>query len=124
MIKYQILDQLLVDWFTKSKFPPIAHDVSMGGDITKEQAISHAQYINLVYSQSGTLYELIPNTPRPTNDPSRPTPELHFDSLIGSIKHNHHHLKLGTKSHPLLPQLLPRLCLIPNQLPLLLNPSR
>ena len=71
MIKSQIPEQLLVDWFTKSLLPPIAHDVSMGSDATKEQVISHAQYLVLVYSQFGTLYELIPNAPRPTNDPPR-----------------------------------------------------
>ena len=44
------MDQLLADWFTKSLLPPIAQDVAMGGAITKEQAISRAQYLELVYS--------------------------------------------------------------------------
>lgn len=35
----------------------------MGGAITEEQAIAHAQYLDLVYSQYGTLYDLIPNAP-------------------------------------------------------------
>ena len=85
MIKAQILDQLLTDWFTKSLFPPIACDVAMGGVVIKEQAISRAQYLDLVYSQSSTLYELIPNAPKPTNDPSRPSPEPHVDGLIGLV---------------------------------------
>lgn len=50
MIKATIQDQLLVDWFTKSLFPPIARDVAMGGVVIKEQEISHAQYLDLVYS--------------------------------------------------------------------------
>ena len=57
----------------------------MGGTITEEQAISHAQYLDLVYSQSGTLYDLISNDPRPKNDPSRPTPKPHVDGIIGSV---------------------------------------
>ena len=61
LIKATIPDQLLSDWFTKSLLPPIAHDVAMGGAVTEEQAISHAQYLDLVYSQSGTLYDLIPH---------------------------------------------------------------
>ena len=85
MIKAQIPDQRLTDWFTKSIFPPIASDVAMGGVVTEEQAISHAQYLDLVYSQSGTLYELIPNTPRPKNNPSRHTPEPHVDGLIALV---------------------------------------
>ena len=40
LIKTPILDQLLVDWFTKSLFPPIARDVAMGGDVSEEQSIS------------------------------------------------------------------------------------
>ena len=41
----------------------------MGGVVTEEKEISRAQYLDLVYSQSGTLYDLIPNAPQPTNDP-------------------------------------------------------
>ena len=70
MIKAPIPDQILIDWFTKYLLPPIAQDVAMGGEITKEQAIARAQYLDLVYSQSGTLYELIPTAPRPSTDPS------------------------------------------------------
>ena len=51
LIKAPIPNQLLDDWFTKSLLPPIARDVSMGGVVTKEKAISHAQYLELVYSQ-------------------------------------------------------------------------
>ena len=42
----------------------------MGGCITEEKAISHAQYLDLVYSQSGTLYKLLRNAPRPSSDPA------------------------------------------------------
>lgn len=57
----------------------------MGGAVTEEQAISHAQYLDLVYSQSGTLYDLIPHAPRPTYDPSKP-PQAHSDIIIGLVK--------------------------------------
>ena len=69
----------------KSLLPPIARDVAMGAVVTEEQAISHAQYLDLVYSQLGTLYALIPNAPRPTNDPSRTSLEPCVDGTIGSI---------------------------------------
>ena len=49
LIKSQILDQLLEDWFTKSVMPPIAQYVAMGGAVTEEKAISHSQYLDLVY---------------------------------------------------------------------------
>ena len=50
LIKAPIPDQLLAYWFTKSLLPPIARDVSMGSVVTEEQAISRAQYLDLVYS--------------------------------------------------------------------------
>ena len=68
IIKDPIVDQLLVDWFTKSLLPPISQDVAMGGVVTKEQAISRAQYLELVYSQSRTLYDLIPQAPHPSTN--------------------------------------------------------
>ena len=32
----------------------------MSGAFTEEQAIRHAQHLDLVYSQAGTLYNIIP----------------------------------------------------------------
>jgi hypothetical protein len=77
---------LLAEWFTKSLLPQIARDVAMGGVVTEEEAIARAQYLDLVYSQSDTLYELISNATRATNDPSKPSTTSHADGVIGSIK--------------------------------------
>ena len=85
LIKAPIPDQLLADWFTKSWFPLIAQDEAMGGVITKEQAISRAQYLHLVYSQSRTLFDLIPQAPRPSTDLAKPPVEVPFDGVVGSI---------------------------------------
>ena len=49
-IKAPILDQLLVDWFTKSLLPLISQDVAMGSAVTEEQEISRAQYLDFIYS--------------------------------------------------------------------------
>ena len=77
---------MLADWFTKSLLPPIAQDVAMGGAVTEEQAIGRAQYLDLVYSQSGTLYDLIPQAPRPSTDPTKPPAEVPVDAIVGSIQ--------------------------------------
>jgi hypothetical protein len=85
LIKVTLPDQLLAEWFTKSLIGPISHDVSMGGVVTEEKAISRAQYLHLVYSQTGTLYNLISDAPRPSTNPT-PTPPLAShatDSVIG-----------------------------------------
>jgi hypothetical protein len=42
----------------------------MGGVITEEYSISRAQYLDLVYSQIGTLYDLIPDAPIPSTNPT------------------------------------------------------
>jgi hypothetical protein len=86
LIKAVIPDQLLVKWFTKSLLPPIARDVAMGGVVTEEEDIVRIQYLDLVYSQFGTLYELIPNATRATTDPSKPSSSSHADGVIGSVK--------------------------------------
>ena len=70
----------------KSLLLPIARDVYMGGSVTEEQAISRSQYLDLVYSQSSTLYDLIPHAPEPTNDPARPGTEPLADGILGSVQ--------------------------------------
>ena len=83
MIKFWIPDQLLTDWFTTSFVPPIARDIAMGACVTEEQAIARAQYLDLVYSQSGTLYDYLPDAPRPGTSKALPTPTI--DGIIGYV---------------------------------------
>lgn len=63
LIKFEIVDQFLAKWFIKSFIAPIACDMAMGGCVIEEHTISHARYLDLVYSQSSTLYELLPDAP-------------------------------------------------------------
>jgi hypothetical protein len=86
MIKVIIPDILLAEWFTKSLLPPIAHDVTMGCTVTEEETIARAQYLDLVYSQSGTLYDFLPNATRANTDPSNSSSSSHADGVIGSVK--------------------------------------
>jgi len=55
----------------------------MGACVTEEQAIAHAQYLDLVYSQSGTLYDYFPDAPRPGTSKALPTPSI--EGIIGSV---------------------------------------
>jgi hypothetical protein len=86
LIKATILDQLLDEWFKKSLLPPISHDVAMGGVFTEEESIAHAQYLDLVYSQSGTLYELFLNAPCTSIDPLKPSSTTDSGGVIDSVK--------------------------------------
>jgi hypothetical protein len=59
----------------------------MGGVFIEEKMISHAQYLDIVYSQTGTLYDLIPDAPRPSTNPT-PTPPTNshvVDGVIGTF---------------------------------------
>ena len=87
LIKFEIDDQFLTEWFTKSFMAPIARDIAMGGCVTEEQAIARAEYLDLVYSQFGTLYELLPNAPRPSSNPETSKPQVvcPIDGVIGLV---------------------------------------
>jgi hypothetical protein len=87
LIKVPLPDQLLAEWFTKSLIGPISCDVSMGGVITEEHMISHAQYLDLVYSQMSTLYDLIPDARHPSTNhaPTHPIASHAADGVIGTF---------------------------------------
>ena len=79
MVKTYVTDQLLAKWFIKSLLPSISEDVAKGGVVTEEQVLAHAQYLDLIYTQSGTLYDKIPNAPQP-NFTVPPPPQSSKDS--------------------------------------------
>jgi hypothetical protein len=56
----------------------------MGGFITEGQKISRAQYMYLFYSQTSTLYDLIPDAPHPSMNPT-PTPLVFSHAVDGMI---------------------------------------
>ena len=64
MVKTYVPDQLLAEWFIKSLLPSITKDVEKGGVVTEEQVIAQAQYLDLIYTQSGALYDKISDAPR------------------------------------------------------------
>ena len=69
LIKEFIPPKFLLEWFLKYLLPYIAKDVSTSGMQNEEQAIFSAQQLDLFYSQSGILYEIILNAPRSNFDP-------------------------------------------------------
>jgi len=55
----------------------------MGACVTEEQAIAHAQYLDLVYSQSGMLYDYLPDALPPGTSKAPSTP--YIDNVIISV---------------------------------------
>ena len=53
-----------------------------GGVVTEEQVITRAQYLDLVYTQSDTLYDKIPDASRPEFS-IPPPPKSNNDSHAG-----------------------------------------
>ena len=51
----------------------------------EEEAILRAQQLDLIYAQSGILYEIIPEATRATNDQEKPKPGPHADGVVGSV---------------------------------------
>ena len=51
----------------------------------EEEAILRAQQLDLIYSQSRILYEIIPEASRPTHDAENPKPRPHVDGVVGSV---------------------------------------
>jgi hypothetical protein len=64
----------------------------MGGIVTEEKAISCAQYLDLIFSQMGTLYDLLPELPRPNSYSTSTTPASSHvaDGVIGTAQAQSH----------------------------------
>jgi len=86
LVKTFVHNQFLVEWFISSLLPSITGDVAKGGVVTEERVISHAQCLDLIYTQSNMLYDKIPNSLQPSNTvPQPPSKESHFvNGMIGS----------------------------------------
>ena len=85
LVKVPIPDHLLANWFCKSLLPHISKYIGLSGVITKDQCIRRAQHFDLIYSQSGTLYDFLPNAPGNPNPPATQKIGAHADSLVGTI---------------------------------------
>ena len=64
--------QFLLEWFLKYLLPFISKDVSTSGVTTEEEAILKAHQLDLIYAQSGILYEIIPEALSYTNNVEKP----------------------------------------------------
>jgi hypothetical protein len=71
LIKSYIPPEFLLEWFLKSLLPYISKDVSTSRVTSEEEAIFKAQQLDLIYAQSGMLYEILPDAPRSNYDPRK-----------------------------------------------------
>jgi hypothetical protein len=78
----------LLEWFLKSLVPQLSKDVATSGVFSEEEAIMRAQQLELIYSQSGLLYEVFPDAPRSILDKTRQRSGPHADGIVGSVQMN------------------------------------
>ena len=78
--------EFLLEWFLNSLLLYISKDVSTSGVTNEEEASLRAQQLDLIYSQSGILYEIILGAPRPTHSVEKPKPGPHAYGVVGSVK--------------------------------------
>lgn len=67
MVKTYVPDQWLEKCFVKYILASITEDVAKGGVVTELKFIAHDEYLDMVGTQSGTLYDKISNNLSPLN---------------------------------------------------------
>jgi hypothetical protein len=86
LIKVPVPPAFLLEWFLKSLVPQLSKDVATSGVFSEEEAIMRAQQFELIYSQSGLLYQIMPDAPRSILDKTRQRAGPHADGIVGSAQ--------------------------------------
>jgi hypothetical protein len=86
LIKVPVPPTFLLEWFLKSLVPQLSKDVATSRVFSEEDTIMRAQQLELIYSQSGLLYEIFPDAPRSILDKTRQRSGPHADGIIGSAQ--------------------------------------
>jgi hypothetical protein len=71
LIKVPVPPAFLLEWFLKSLVPQLSKDIATSRVFSEEDTIMRAQQFELIYSQSGLLYNILPDAPRSILDKTR-----------------------------------------------------
>jgi hypothetical protein len=86
LIKVPVPLAFLLEWFLKSLVPQLSKDVVTSKVFSEEDSIMRAQQFELIYSQSGLLYNILPDMPCSILDKTRQRVGPHADGIIGSTQ--------------------------------------
>jgi hypothetical protein len=86
LIKVPVPPTFFLEWFLKSLVPQLFKDVVTSGVFSKEDAIMRAQQFELIYSQSGLFYNILPDAPRSILDKTRQRDGPHANGIVGSAQ--------------------------------------
>jgi hypothetical protein len=88
LCKVETTKEQHLDWFLKMLVPVIAKDVASTFPQSEEEAIRKSQQFDLIYAQSGYLYTVFLDAPRPIPlGQDKPGMSHAADELIGSMTH-------------------------------------
>jgi hypothetical protein len=89
LCKEETTKQQCLDWFLRSLVSLLGKDVASTFPQSEEEAISKAQQYDLIYAQSGYLYTVLPDLPKPTPfGQDKPGMSHSADGLIGATTHH------------------------------------
>jgi hypothetical protein len=89
LCKAETTKEQRLDWFLKSLVSILAKDVASTFPQSEEEAINKAQQFDLIYAQSGYLYTVLPDAPRPIPfGQDKPGMSHAADGLIGTTTHH------------------------------------
>jgi hypothetical protein len=86
LIKVPVPPSFLLKWFLKSLVPQFSKDIMTSGLFSKEDAIMKAQQLEIIYSQSGLLYEILLDAPHSILDKTRQRVGPHANGIVGSTQ--------------------------------------
>jgi hypothetical protein len=86
LIKLSVPPAFFLEWFLNYLVPQLSNDVVTFGVFFKDDAIMRAQQLELIYSQSGLLYEIFPDAPRSILDNNKQRSGPHAYGIIGSAQ--------------------------------------
>jgi len=86
LIKVKVPPAFLLEWFLNSLVPCVSKDIVTFEIFSEEEAIMRAQKMELIYSQSGMLYEILLDALRSTFDKSKQKFGPHADGIVGSTQ--------------------------------------
>ena len=75
-----------MDWFLRSLLPPIGKDVASHFLQTEEAALQIALKYDLIYAQSGYVYTVLPDLPKP-GGPNASRASHSVNGIIGAVTH-------------------------------------
>jgi hypothetical protein len=86
LIKVLVPPAFLLEWFLKSLVPQLSKDITTSKVFFEEYMIMRAQQLELIYSQSGLLYDIFSDAPRSILNKTRQRSGPHADGIIGSAQ--------------------------------------